>query len=465
MRFNPLRTLVGRMVLITMMALAISGTISFVLFTSERGASIRLAIEAAMTDEIVSAYARIAAAEPDQRAQLASSMRGFGIAYAMGAAPTVTSSTRTEAARGVSRTLTDRLGQDVEVRVKTNMVQMPSYMWRSSRDFRLRVDGTLSPHATRLERDPIISVNDTKVSIPLDGQWLNARFLSPGPGPPPLSAIVATLIGIIVVGAGAALVARQIARPLRDLAAAARALGAGETDISAPVHGPEDVRHASTAFNAMAQRLGRQLSRQRQMLWALSHDLRTPITALKLRAELVEDEASRQRLLAPLAEMEALTEQALSLARAGASDEQRKTVDVAEIARTLAGEMQEMGVSISAEAPSAVFAECRPSELARAMRNLVENAAKYGGGGVMHVSQGALNEAIVEVIDEGPGVPEPMLTRLTEPFYRADGARSAAGGAGLGLAIAQAIADSHGGRLALHNRAPRGFSAKLIVPG
>jgi signal transduction histidine kinase len=200
------------------------------------------------------------------------------------------------------------------------------------------------------------------------------------------------------------------------------------------------------------------------MLWALSHDLRTPITAIRLRAELVEDEAAKQRLLASVEEMERLTEQALSLARAGASEEARATVDLAEIARTLCGELQDMGVNATADAPNAVLCECRPSEIARAMRNLAENAAKYGGGGAMRVYRSE-NDVIVEVSDEGPGVPEALLAKLAAPFFRADDARSEANGAGLGLAIAQAIAEAHGGRLLLHNRAPRGFSAQLVLPG
>ncbi|MEZ5960040.1 MAG: ATP-binding protein [Hyphomonadaceae bacterium] len=281
----------------------------------------------------------------------------------------------------------------------------------------------------------------------------------------PISAIVGALVSIIIVGIGAALISRQIGRPLSDLANAARALGSGETNVAAPVSGPEDVRRASTAFNAMAERLGRQLNRQRQMLWALSHDLRTPITAIRLRAELIEDEAERQRLLASVAEMETLTEQALSLARAGVSEEARTSVDLAEIARTLCGELQDVGVNITAEASEELMVECRPSEIARAMRNLAENAAKYGGGGAMRVYRNDANEAVIEVLDEGPGVPPELLAKLTNPFFRADEARSEANGAGLGLAITQAIADSHGGRLILENRAPKGFSARLVLPG
>jgi signal transduction histidine kinase len=295
--------------------------------------------------------------------------------------------------------------------------------------------------------------------------WLNARARLPGPRPAPLSVLAAAIVSVIIVGVGAALVSRQIGRPLADLADAAQALGSGQTQVAAPVSGPADVRRASKAFNAMAERLGRQLDRQRQMLWALSHDLRTPITAIRLRAELIEDEAARQRLLASVAEMEQLTEQALALARAGASEETRVRVDLSEIARTLCGELQDMNIEVHAEANEPIMAECRPSEIARALRNLAENAAKHGGGGIMRAYRSEAGEAVIEVIDEGPGVPADQLNKLAAPFFRADDARSNANGAGLGLAIAQAIAEAHGGRLVFANRAPRGFSAKLVLPG
>jgi signal transduction histidine kinase len=163
--------------------------------------------------------------------------------------------------------------------------------------------------------------------------------------------------------------------------------------------------------------------------------------------------------------MERLTEQALALARAGASEEERTRVDLAEIARTLCGELADLGMNIQADAPAPVMVECRPSEIARVLRNLAENASKYGGGGVMKVYRDTPGDVVAEVIDQGPGVPETLLAKLAEPFFRADEARTTADGAGLGLAIAQAIADSHGGKLAFANLSPRGFSAKLSLPG
>ncbi len=389
--------------------------------------------------------------------------------FSVSSAPRVDQTAGGAGAR-ISSAIGERLA-NAEARAQTRTIDAPSRRWRTRDDRRGRERGERPPRDRELRRDaepaeaPLVRVTEASISVRLDdSSWLNASARLPGPRPAPLNVLVGALVSIVVVGIGAALVSRQIGRPLADLANAARALGSGQANVTAPVSGPDDVRRASTAFNAMAERLGRQLNRQRQMLWALSHDLRTPITAIRLRAELIEDEAERQRLLSSVAEMELLTEQALSLARAGASEEARANVDLAEIARTLCGELQDMGVNITADANETLMAECRPSEIARAMRNLAENAAKYGGGGVMRAYRNTAGEAVVEVLDEGAGVPPALIAKLTTPFFRSDEARSEANGAGLGLAIAQAIADGHGGRLILENRTPHGFSAKLVLP-
>jgi signal transduction histidine kinase len=457
--WNPLNTLTGRLVLVTVAAVAISYAAAFALFANERGAALRRAAETAVIERVAYTAARLREAQPGERAFLADNTRDFSIHYSVSRAPELMQSAPGAGAR-VARAIAEQLG-DAEVRGEARTVERPSRRWRIRRGPGRRFDDRDPPPDT-----PMIRVTEVSLSVQLGaGSWLNARARLPGPRPAPLSGLAGALVSVLAVGIGAALVSRQIGRPLADLASAARALGSGQPHTPAPVSGPDDVRRASSAFNAMADRLGRQLNRQRQMLWALSHDLRTPITAIRLRAELIEDDSARQRLLTSIEEMERLTEQALSLARAGASEEERVNVDLAEIARTLCGELQDMGVQAAAETQGPVMANCRPSEVARALRNLAENAAKYGGGGVMRAFRDEANEAVVEVSDDGPGVPEDQLARLATPFFRADDARSEANGAGLGLAIAQAIAEAHGGQLVLENRKPRGFSAKFILPG
>lgn len=464
MNLNPLNTLTGRLVLVTVVSVLISFGAAFLIYANERGSALRRAAETGVIERVVYAAERLRATPTEQRANLAERIRDYSIRYHVEAAPTVSENGPGAGGR-IARAIASQLN-DAQVFAMARTVERPSRRWRRER-------GEFDDHRPeRLERGPSDQpplVQSTEVLIAVDlggGSWLNARARLPGPRPAPIGPLAGALASLITVGIGAALVSRQIGRPLADLANAARALGSGQAQVEAPVSGPADVRRASTAFNAMAQRLGRQLNRQRQMLWALSHDLRTPITAIRLRAELIDDEPTRQRLLASVDEMERLTEQALALARAGASDEARSNVDLAEIARTLCGELQDLGIAAIADAPSPVTAECRPSEIARALRNLAENAAKYGGGGTMRVYRSANGEAVVEVTDDGPGVAPDQLDRLAAPFFRADDARnSEAGGAGLGLAIAQAIAEAHGGKLEFANRTPRGFSAKLTLPG
>jgi signal transduction histidine kinase len=463
--WNPLNTLTGRLVLVTVVAVIISYAAAFLLFTNERGAALRRVAETSVAERVAYTAERLREAPAERREFMAEQSRDPGIRYGVSSAPEAQQTAATGAAARIARAIAERL-PDVEMRVETRTAEEPSRRWRGRRgwDEEDRFDDRRRGDRSR-EDAPLISVTRATISVQLaESVWLNARARLPGPRPAPFSLLAGAIVSIFVVGLGAALVSRQIGQPLADLTRAAGALGSGQANVTTPVRGPEDVRRASSAFNAMADRLGRQLNRQRQMLWALSHDLRTPITALKLRAELIEDEAVRQRLLAPIEEMEQLTEQALALARAGASEEERRSVDLAEIAQTLCGELQDMGLDVRADAPQPLIAECRPSEIARALRNLAENAAKYGGGGVMQAYRNSAGEAVVEVLDNGPGVPAEQLGKLATPFFRADAARTQSNGAGLGLAIAQAIADGHGGRLEFANREPHGLSVKLILP-
>lgn len=480
--WNPLRTLAGRLILVTIAAIALSYVAVFTLVFNERGASLRRFAEANVAERVASTAQRIREAPARERAELVRAMRDFGVRYRIVDAPQSAANTGPSAQR-IARLVSEALG-GVETRAHTRIVDVTERTgWRRRyeareaherhmaqgdqldapvgappppRDvIRMRADG---PDAPRFR------ATQATILVALGGpSWLEARATLPAPRPFPMSYVWAALGSMFAVGLGAVLVSRQIGRPLEDLTRAAQRLGAGEANVQVPATGPDDVKRASEAFNAMAARLGRQMNRQRHMLWALSHDLRTPITALRLRAELLEDEAARQKLMSSIAEMETLTEQALALARAGASEETRETVDLAEIARTLCGELEELGVAIRADAPAPVNAPCRPSEIARALRNLAENASKYGGGGVMRARREGAN-AILEVLDEGPGLSADELKRVTEPFYRADAARGDGRGAGLGLAIVQAIADGHGGRFVLENRTPRGLRAALVLP-
>ncbi|MBY0563396.1 MAG: HAMP domain-containing protein [Hyphomonadaceae bacterium] len=456
MNWNPLNSLTGRMVIVTIVAVALSHAAALWFYAHERGAALRQAAESAAADRIVAFADRARTAVAFGRND------GFGIArdrrgrFAVQTEPAVLSSDAAGPGARIASAVSEQL-DGAEVRANAREVER-----LLERRYHERIHG---PTPSAAPRDRLVRITELSVSVRLDeARWLNGRAYLPARRPVPLTGILGALISIAAVGVGAALVSRQIGRPLSQLAAAARALGEGKTDVTAPEQGPRDLRHAARAFNTMAERLGRQLTRQRQMLWALSHDLRTPITAIRLRAELIDDETARQRLLASVSEMEQLTEQALALARAGASDEPRRDVDLSDIARTMVGEMRDLGMTLGVNADAPVIASCRPSEIARALRNLADNAVKHAKGGIVQVYRNAEGEAVVEVIDDGPGVRESQLAKLADAFFRADESRAQTNGVGLGLAITQAIAEAHGGRLVLKNRENGGFSASLVLP-
>lgn len=458
MSWNPLNSLTGRLVLVAMAAVTLSHAATFFFYAHERGAALRQSAETAAIERVVDAVERVQTSPID--APPLAAMRDPRARFSVDAAPLVEIGDPTGPGARIARTASEQLG-GAEVRARARDAERVIRHRRHFEHMQRGPAGPPPPHPA----SELVRVTEVTLSARIDDiRWLNARLYLPTPRPLPLPALFGALLSVIAVGVGAGLVSRQIGRPLAELATAAQSLGAGETSASAPERGPDDVRRAARAFNAMAERLGRQIGRQRQMLWALSHDLRTPLTAIRLRAELVDDEAARQRLLASVSEMEQLTEQALSLARAGASDEPRREVDLAEIARTLVGEMRDLGMNIEVDASAPVLAPCRPSEIARAARNLAENAVKHAKGGVLRVYKNSAGEAVIDVIDDGPGVPESEIARLTQPFWRASESRSQSNGVGLGLAIAAAIADAQGGRIVLKNRENGGFSASIVLP-
>jgi len=209
----------------------------------------------------------------------------------------------------------------------------------------------------------------------------------------------------------------------------------------------------------MQERLHNYVSDRTRMLAAVSHDLRSPITALRLRAELVEQDDLRERMIASLDDMQQMVEATLAFARQDAEAEPTQTVDLARLGRDLVGERAELGQPVKWEGGNAMAYPCRPVALKRALGNLVENAVRYGGSARVRLEARGF---VVE--DDGPGIPEDRLEHVFEPFARLEESRSQdTGGAGLGLAIARSIARSHGGDVVLRNRPEGGVRAVLSL--
>jgi signal transduction histidine kinase len=253
--------------------------------------------------------------------------------------------------------------------------------------------------------------------------------------------------------------------PLAALAAAAERLGRDVDAPPLPETGSAEIRGASHAFNTMQTRLRRLVDNRTQMLAAISHDLRTQLMLLRLRAETVEGTDERDKLLATIGEMDGMLTATLSFARDDAANEARRRSDLGALLASIVDDMADAGLPVTlVQNAEAVILECKPQALRRAIINLIDNAVKYGGSA--HATLAATSEVIeIRIDDTGPGIPEDECARVTQPFYRLEDSRSRqTGGMGLGLAIAASVIEAHGGELRLANRESGGLSASIVLP-
>ncbi|BAU92663.1 integral membrane sensor signal transduction histidine kinase [Methylorubrum populi] len=265
---------------------------------------------------------------------------------------------------------------------------------------------------------------------------------------------------------------RALTAPLAGLAAAAEAFGTAEEPPPLPKRGPEEVLALARALDRMRTRLLRLLDDRTQMLAAISHDLRTPITRLRLRAEFIEDERAREMTLRDLDQMNGLVESALSYVRDGQGAPgggETTLIDLASVVQTVCDGFSDIGAAVSLERTRHVLVRGRPDDLQRAITNLVDNAVKYGGGARLVMGPAGSGDhpgVAVEVIDDGPGIPDAERSAMLQPFVRGDRARNldSASGFGLGLSIVLAIVEGHGGRLRLENRPGGGLCARIELP-
>jgi signal transduction histidine kinase len=257
---------------------------------------------------------------------------------------------------------------------------------------------------------------------------------------------------------------RRIARPLRDLTRAAEDFGPGDSGAALAIRGPHDVARLIAAFNALRLRVTAMLDEKDRMLGAIGHDLRTPLAALRVRIESVEDEADRAKMADTIAEMNRTLDDILSLARLGRPSEPITEVDVAALVDAVVEDFRDLGNDVVFVEAERLPLRLRPSLVRRAVRNLIENAIKYGHGAVVSVEAGARVVAI-KVADCGPGIPEDRLGDVFEAFTRLETSRNRdTGGIGLGLALARAIVREAKGDVTLENRAEGGLLATITLP-
>ncbi len=332
-------------------------------------------------------------------------------------------------------------------------------------DTGLRAEGPPPPDRRR-RRHRLRPENRLMIAVEQPGQgWLTLG----APWPSSQAAIVwrlilQTLILYAIVLLPVLWIARRISRSLRALGDAARRFGPGEDPGPVEVSGPPDVRAVISAFNALRVRVTAMLEEKDRMLGAIGHDLRTPLAALRVRIESVEDDDDRTRMAETIDEMNQTLEDILSLARLGRPSEKMTEVDLNALVDAVVEDFRDLDAPVTFEESPRLTLRLRPSLMRRAVRNLIENAVKYGGVAEVSLRTDPRKVAIV-VADNGPGIPADRLADVFDPFTRLESSRNrGTGGIGLGLALAQAIVRDAGGEIALANRASGGLEAIITLP-
>jgi signal transduction histidine kinase len=287
-----------------------------------------------------------------------------------------------------------------------------------------------------------------------DGSWLTARLLAPRTERQMLVTLVlqTLLLYLVLVGA-VALILRRLARPLQALTLQVEAFARARAPAGQlEPEGPEDIQRLIVAHNAMERRVGALLDEKDVMLGAIGHDLKTPLAALRVRIEAVEDETERGRMAAGISDINRSLDDILSLARVGRPSDPLEATELSALVADVVGEYEDMGEDVTLGTTERMVMMLRATWLRRALRNLVSNALRYGHRARVTLHRDG-DEAVLRVEDDGPGIPVHEIARMLEPFTRLEASRnSATGGTGLGLTLARAIADQHGGSLQLTNR-------------
>ncbi|PWF54851.1 ATP-binding protein [Massilia glaciei] len=299
-----------------------------------------------------------------------------------------------------------------------------------------------------------------------DGEQLRLRVLPPPPSLLAQNTDYRTIIALFLLSIGvlAYLVARMTTRPLKRLAKAAKDLGDDINHAPLALSGASEIRQASAAFNAMQARIRQHIAQRTQMLAAITHDLQTPLTRLRLRLEKVADPELRERLVGDLSAMQEMVREGLDLARSMDTGEAMQALDLDSLLDSVCADATDAGQPVLLSGRTQMALMGRPLALRRCLVNLVDNAVKYGHKASVSAERMA-GMARVRIRDSGPGIAPGELARVFEPFYRIETSRSReSGGTGLGLTIARNIAEQHGGSIALANHPDGGLEVTLILP-
>jgi len=296
----------------------------------------------------------------------------------------------------------------------------------------------------------------------ISGNLIPDQHPQPFRGGPWMMTALSAVILVTLLGLWAA---RALTAPLSSFAKAAESFSLNGAAAPLPERGPLEIRSVARALNRMRERITALIDDRTKMLAAISHDLRTPITRMRLRVEFIEDETHRQRMLRDLDQMRSLLEQVLSFLRNDRRLESMTLADVASTLQLITDQFTDMGHRVAYDGPAHAMATVRPDDLHRSVTNLIENAVRFGAETTIRLRVEA-DDITIDIEDDGPGISDARKANVLEPFVRGDDARNMdeAEGFGLGLSIANAIVLAHGGVLSLHDRKPCGLVVRIRLP-
>lgn len=455
---RPFNSLRGQLVLLIIGALVVAQSISLWLFVDERSLAVRAAIGAEAAGRAANVALLIEEAPSELRTSILRAADSPLVRFEIANEPTV-----------------DHLdhfdGGAVEARIRALLG--PS----DTRDVRVELHKAKSELAQMSNIEPIeghmhpklmhnhLSAIEMTLSIELgDGQWLNVdtRFQRPPLQWPLLSTLSFGITAAIILAVVCWYLLSRLTYPLRRVSEAAERFGRGEDADSLPETGPREIQELTATFNQMQDRLTRFAADRTRIMAALGHDLRSPLTALRVRAELVDDEETKGAMISSIEEMQEMVETTLAFARGMAVSEPSQTVELGSFLIQLKHDMLNSFVLNDADAD--VTLRVRPNALRRALRNVIENAIRYGGNADVSISRGQ-DEVSIDICDYGPGIPEEEIEEVFEPFFRLERSRSReTGGTGLGLSIARTLLRASGGDISLSNKPEGGVRARISLP-
>jgi signal transduction histidine kinase len=465
MRIFP-RSLKGQLIVLTLVALLLSEAASFWFILVDQRSRMATEWFHNVLMRIATVNDVIESTPSEFHSKIIKSVTGWALRFVIESKPTTSpnNETNTEAIRDeVKKVFRDR-ANEINVAVFTSLSEESQLellfgdLWRD-------VKKTLFPRSSFIPKPPSRPAY-AHVSVPLkSGQWLNVVVMPRGFAPPASPLLIQLATMAFVSAAGIIFVLSRLTRPLKELAQAASALGRGESRVKLDEKGPREVAETIRAFNEMQERLRRFVQDRTKMLAALGHDLRTPITTLKLRAEFIDDEDVRQKILETLDEMFEMAEATLSFAREEAAHEETRLVDVGALVSSVCADLADTGLAVMCPDTGSFTLRCRPVGVKRALRNIIENAVAYGGRARVSVEHKEGEVAII-VDDDGPGVLPSDMEKVFKPFVRLEKSRNKdTGGVGLGLAIARSIVRGHGGDITLENREEGGLRVVISLHG